>query len=213
VPAPKEVKSVVATAPLVKKAERATLAVLPPAPKQESAYQSKVAPQAARAKVVTWRVQVPNAGPEASRNDRPKGSRVAAVSGDSNAVESQTKRQDSESTPTHAPMSSVVTGTFGGQLFGYSGGHNFSSDLILTLVGAGKEVTGAWIAEQGKSGKVTGTLAGSKIARLRMEQLEPCAGSYDGSAVIVEDGSRLRGSYTGTDCKGQVHVSFILVRR
>ena len=213
VPAPKEVKSVVPTAPLVKKAESTTLAALPPAPKQDSANPSKVAPQAARAKAVTSPLQVPNARPEASRNARPKGSRVAAVSGDSNTVESHTNRQDSKSTPTHAPMSIVVTGTFGGQLFGYSGGHTFSSDLILTLVEAGKEVKGAWIAEQGKSGKVTGTLAGSKIATLRLQQLEPCAGSYDGSAVIVEDGSRLRGSYTGTDCKGQVDASCIVVRR
>ena len=187
------------------------MAALPLAPKHESAYPGKVAPQAALAKAVTSPVQVPNAGLEASRNARPKGSRVAAVYGDSNTVESRTKRQDSKST--HAPISGVVTGTFGGQLFGYSGGHIFSSNLVLTLDGAGKEVKGVWVAEQGKSGKVTGTLAGSKIATLRLQQLEPCAGSYDGSAVIIEDGSRLRGSYTGTDCKGQVDVSFILVRR
>jgi hypothetical protein len=213
VPAPKEVKSVVAPAPLVKKAESARLAALPTTPKQGIAFPSKVAPQAARAKAATSPVQVPNAGPEASRTVRPKGSRVAAVSGDSTTVESQTKWQESESTPTNASISSVVTGTFGGQLFGHSGGHTFSSNLILTLEGVGKEVKGAWIAEQGKSGKVTGTLAGSKIASLRLQQLEPCAGSYDGSAVIVEDGSRLRGSYAGTDCKGQVDASFIVVRR
>lgn len=211
-PAPKQVKSVVANAPLVKKAESARPAALPSAPKQESAYPSKVAPRATRAKAVTPS-QVPKAGPEVSQNARLKGSRIAAVSDDSNTVESYTKRQASKSTPTQAPMSSIVTGTFGGQLFGYSGGHTFSSDLILTLVEAGKEVKGAWIAEQGKSGKITGTLAGSKIATLRLEQLEPCAGSYDGSAVIVEDGSRLRGSYTGTDCKGPVDASFIVVRR
>jgi hypothetical protein len=214
VPAPKEAKSVVAAAPLPKKIESATLAALPAAPKQESAHPSKVAPPAARAKAVTSPLQIPNAGGAGvSRKAPPKGSPVAAVSSDSNTVESQTKRQDSKSTPTHAAIGSVVTGTFGGQLFGYSGGHSFSSDLILTLVAAGKEVKGAWIAEQGKSGKVTGTLAGSKIATMRLEQLEPCAGSYDGSAVIVEDGSRLRGSYTGTDCKGQVDASFIVVRR
>jgi hypothetical protein len=213
-PAPKEVKSVVATAPPVKKAESARLAELPPAPKQEDAYPSKVAPQAARAKVVTAPVQLPDVGTEASRNARLKRSPVAAVSGDDFITdESQTKPQHNKSTPTNASISRVVTGTFGGQLFGRSGGHSFSAGLILTLEGAGKELKGAWIAEQGKSGKVTGTLAGSKIATLRLEQLEPCAGSYDGSAVIVEDGSRLRGSYTGTDCKGQVEASFIVVKR
>jgi len=211
VPAPKEVKT--ATVPLVKRAKSARVAALPLAPKHESAYPSKVAPQAALAKAVTSPVQVPNAGLEASRNARPKGSRVAPVSGDSNTVGSPTKREDSKSTGTHAPMSSVVTGTFAGQLIGFSGGRIFSSDLILTLVGAGKEVKGAWISEQGKSGKVTGTLAGSAIPTLRLEQLEPCVGKYDGSAVLVEEGSRLHGSYTGTDCKGQVDVSFILVRR
>ncbi len=105
-----------------------------------------------------------------------------------------------------------MTGTFAGQLFGYSDGHIFLSDLILTLVGAGKEVKGAWTSEQGKSGKVRGRLAGSNIASLRLEQLEPCAGTYAGSAVIVEDGLRLHGSYTGTDCRGQVDVSFIVVK-
>lgn len=210
--ASRQVTSVVATAPLVKKAEGATMAALPPAQKQESASPRRVAPQAASAKAVTSPVQVPNTGPEASRNARPKEARVAAVSGDSNTVESRTKRQNSKSTPTHAPMRSVVTGTFAGQLFGYSGGHIFSSDLVLTLVGAGKEVKGAWISEHGKSGKVMGTLAGSKIASLRLKQLQPCAGSYYGSAVIVEDGSRLHGSYTGTDCKGQVDASFIVVK-
>jgi len=42
-----------------------------------------------------------------------------------------------------------------------------------------------------KSGKVTGTLAGSDVASLRLEQLEPCAGTYAGSAAIVEDGQTL----------------------
>jgi hypothetical protein len=81
----------------------------------------------------------------------------------------------------------------------------------LTLEGAGKELKGAWIAERGKSGILTGTLAGSKIAILRLKQLEPCAGSYDG--VIVEDGSRFHGSYTGTDCKGQVDAVFNVAKR
>ena len=162
----------------------------------------------------TWQLRVPNAGPEASRNARPKGSQVAAVSGDSKTIKSQTERQESKSTPTPAPKRSAMTGTFAGQLFGYAGGHIFSTDLILTLVGAGKVVKGAWTSEQGKSGKVTGTLAGSRssISSLRLVQLAPCAGTYAGSAVIVEDGQRLHGSYTGTDCKGQVDASFIVVR-
>jgi hypothetical protein len=213
-PAPKEVKGVVASAPLVKKAESATVVELPPAPKQEDAYPSKVAPQAARAKGVTASVQVLDAGTEAFRNAPPKGSRVAAVSGDESITdESQIKPQDNKSTPTNAPISSVVKGSFGGQVFVHSGGHSFSAGLILTLEGAGKELKGAWTAERGKSGILTGTLAGSKIAILRLKQLEPCAGNYDGSVVIVEDGSRLSGSYTGTDCKGQVDAAFTLTPR
>ena len=211
-PPPKKVTSAVATPPPVKKTETAKLAALPPAPKQESAYPSNAAPPSARGKAVTPPLEVPNAGPEASRNARPKGSQVAAVSGDSDIVESRTRRQESKSTPTQVTMRSVATGTFAGQLFGYSGGHIFSSDLILTLVRAGKEVKGAWTSEHGKSGKVTGTLAGSNIGGLRLEQLQPCAGTYAGSAVMVQDGSRLHGSYTGTDCKGQVDASFIVVR-
>jgi hypothetical protein len=213
-PTPKEVKGAVASAPPVKKAESATLVELPPAPKQEDAYPSKVAPQAARAKAVTASVQVLDAGTEAFRNARPKGSRVAAVSGDESITdESQIKPQDNKSTPTNAPISSVVKGSFGGQVFVHSGGHSFSAGLILTLEGAGKELKGAWTAERGKSGILTGTLAGSKIAILRLKQLEPCAGNYDGSVVIIEDGSRLSGSYTGTDCKGQVDAAFTLTPR
>src|SRR5262249_48250871 len=79
-PAPKEIKGAVATAPPAKKAESATLAELPPAPKQEDAYPSTAAPRAAGAKAVSAPVQVPDAGTEAFRNARPKGSRVAAVS-------------------------------------------------------------------------------------------------------------------------------------
>jgi len=205
-PAPKEVKGMVAAAPPVKKAESATLVELPPAPKQQDAYPSKVAPPAARAKALTAPAQVPDAGTEAFRT------RVAAVSGDDSITdELQTKPQDNKSTPTKAPISSVVTGTFGGQVFGSSGGGSFSAGLIMTLEGAGKELKGAWTAERGKSGILTGTLAGSKIATLRLKQLEPCAGSYDG--VIVEDGSRLRGSYSGTDCKGQVDAVFNVAKR
>ena len=213
-PVAPESTGAIATAPPVEKTERTKLAELPPAPKQEDAYPIEAAPPAAPAKAVTAPVQVPDAGTEASRNARPKAAQVAAVSGDDSiADESQTKPQNNKSTPTNAPTRSAVTGTFGGQLFGSSGGHSFSAGLILTLVGAGKELKGAWIAEQGKSGILTGTLAGSKIATLRLKQLEPCAGSYDGAVVIVEDGSHLRGSYTGTDCKGQVVASFIVARR
>ncbi|MGA6972671.1 MAG: hypothetical protein WBY93_13630 [Candidatus Binatus sp.] len=211
--APKEFEGVVATTPPVKKAEPARLAELPPTPKQEDAYPIKVAPQADRAKALTAPVQVPDAGTGPSRNARPEGTQVAAVASDDSITESRSETLENKSTPTNVPISRVVTGTFGGQLFGSSGGHSFSAGLILTLVGAGKELKGAWIAEQGKSGILTGTLAGSKIATLRLKQLEPCAGSYDGAVVIVEDGSRLRGSYTGTDCKGQVVASFIVAKR
>src|SRR5258708_38811982 len=161
---------------------------------------------------------VPSAGPVASQKPRTEHLQIAtehlqiaAVSPDSKAVKSRIERREPEAAPTPAPKRSAMTGTFAGQLFGYAGGHIFSTDLIMTLVGAGKEVKGAWTSEQGKSSKVTGTLAGSgsSISSLRLEQLAPCAGTYAGSAVIIEDGQRLHGSYTGTDCKGQVDVSFI----
>jgi hypothetical protein len=213
-PQPARAKAVTAPVQVPDAGESATLVELPPAPKQADAYPSKVPPQPARAKAVTAAVQVPDAGTEAFRNARPSGSRVAAVSGDESITdESQIKPQDNKSTPTNAPMSSIVKGSFGGQVFVHSGGHSFSAGLILTLEGAGKELKGAWTAEQGKSGILTGTLAGSKIAILRLKQLKPCAGSYDGSVVAVEEGSRLRGSYTGTDCKGQVDAAFIAAKR
>ena len=211
----------VATAPMVTKAESTKSDASTPAPKKDRVNPSEPPPQAAPvraaastvpAKVAASTVPVANTGQVTSQKPRTEGSQIAAVSADSKAIKSRIEPRVREATATLIPKRSAMTGTFAGQLFGYSGGHIFSSDLILNLVGAEKEVKGAWTSEQGKSGKVSGTLAGSKIASLRLEQLEPCAGTYAGSAVIVEDGQRLHGSYAGTDCKGQVDVSFIVVR-
>ncbi len=221
VPAPNAVAGTVATTLLVTKAASPKSDASPPAPKNKWANPSKAsqqtAPVRASASPVPVRassspVPVSNAGPVVPQKPRTEGSQIAAVSPDSKAVKSRIEPRKREATPMPAPKRSAMTGTFAGQLFGYAGGHIFSTDLTLTLVGAGKEVKGAWTSVQGKSGKVTGTLAGSNIASMRLEQLEPCAGSYAGSAVIVEDGQRLHGSYAGTDCKGQVDVSFIVVK-
>jgi hypothetical protein len=212
VPAPNAVARAVAIAPLVTEAASAKFDASTPAPKKKRANPSKAPPQAAPVRAAASPKPVPNAGPVAFLKPRTEKSQIAAVSSDSKAVKSRIERREREATPTPAPKRSAVTGTFTGQSFGYSGGHIFSSDIILTLVGAGKEVKGAWTSEQGKSGKVTGTFAASNTASLRLEQLEPCAGTYAGSAVIVEEGQRLHGSYTGTDCKGQVDVSFIVVK-
>jgi hypothetical protein len=212
VPAANAVAGVVATAPPVTKAASAKLDVSTPGPKKKRANPSEAPPQAAPVRAAASPKPVPNAGPVVSQKPRTEKFQIAAVSSDSKAVKSRTERREREVTPTRAPERSTMTGTFAGQLFGYSGGHVFSSDLTLTLVGAGKEVKGAWTSVQGKSGKVRGTWAGSNIASLRLEQLEPCAGTYAGSAVIAEDGQRLHGSYTGTDCKGQVDASFIVVK-
>ena len=212
VPAPNAVAGAVATASLVTKAENAKLDASPPAPQTERANPSKPPPQTSKVRAAASPVPVPNAGPIASQKPRTEEPQIAAVSPDSKVVKSPPEVMEGETAPIPAPKRSAMTGTFAGQLFGYSGGHIYSTDLILTLVGAGKEVKGAWTSEQGKSGSVTGTLAGSNIASLRLEQLEPCAGAYAGSAVIVEDGQRFHGSYTGTDCKGQVDVSFIVVK-
>ncbi len=212
VPARNTVDGAVATSPRVTKAASAKLDVSPPAPMKKKANPTGGPPQSALVRAAASPMPVTNAGTVASQKPRTEGSQIAAVSPDSKAAKSRIERREREATQTPAPKRSAMTGTFAGQLFGYTGRHIFSSDLILTLVGAGKEVKGAWTSEQGKSGKVTGTLAGSNIASLRLEQLEPCAGTYAGSAVIVEDGQRLHGSYTGTDCKGQVDVSFIVVR-
>jgi hypothetical protein len=211
VPAANAVAGAVATAPPVTKAAHAKLDALTP-PKKKRANPSKAPPQAATVRAAASPKLVPNAGPVASQKPRTEKFQIAAVSSDSKAVKSRTERKEREVAPTRALKRSTMSGTFAGQLFGYSGGHVFSSDLTLTLVGAGKDVKGAWTSVQGKSGKVTGTLAGSNIASLRLEQLEPCAGTYAGSAMIAEDGQRLHGTYTGTDCKGQVDASFIVVK-
>jgi hypothetical protein len=199
-------------APLTTNAASAKLDASTPTPKKARAILRKAPPQASPVRAAASSVPIPDAAKVASQKPRTEGSQIAAISPDSKAVKSRIEGRARKAAPTPAPKRSAMTGTFAGQLFGYSRGHIFSTDLILTLVGAGKEVKGAWTSQQGKSGWVSGTLAGSNIASLRLEQLEPCAGTYAGSAVIVEDGQRLHGSYTGTDCKGPVDVSFIVVK-
>ena len=220
-PAPNAVDGAVATTLLVTKEASPKLDASPHAPKNKSANPGKASQQTAPVRAAaspllvrasSSAMPVANAGPVVPQEPRTEGSQIAAVSSDSKAVKSRIEPTVREATLMPAPTRSAMTGTFAGQLFGSAGGHIFSTDLTFTLVGAGKEVKGAWTSVQGKSGKVTGTLAGSNIASMRLEQIEPCAGSYAGSAVIVEDGQRLHGSYAGTDCKGRVDVSFIVVK-
>jgi hypothetical protein len=200
-------------APLSPNAAGAKSDASTPTPKNARAILRKAPPPASPVRAAASSVPIPNAAKVASQKPRTEGSQIAAVAPDSKVLKSRSEWRQREATPIPAPKRSAMTGTFAGQLFGSSGGHIFSTDLTLTLVGAEEEVNGAWTSRQGKSGRVSGTLVGSNIASLRLEQLEPCAGSYAGSAVIVENGQRLHGSYAGTDCKGQVDVSFIVVKR
>jgi hypothetical protein len=204
------VPNALATASPIKNAERPKFETSPPASQEESTKLSKAAPHAA---VVTAASPVPSplAGRVASRDSRTESSQIAAISPESKAVKTKPEKQELEVKPTPGAIRGAMTGTFAGQLFGYSKGHIFSSDLILTLVSTGNEVKGVWTSEQGNAGKVTGTWTGSNT-NLRMEQIEPCAGTYAGSATIVEGGSRLHGSYTGTDCKGKIDASFIVIK-
>lgn len=107
---------------------------------------------------------------------------------------------------------SVLTGTFDGLIAGLERGSVFSTHVTFILVETTGRVRGSWRSTEGKSGRLTGTLAPESITALHLEQLKPCLGIYHGVATIVENGSKLRGSYVGADCHGKADASFVVTR-
>jgi len=121
------------------KAASAELAVSPPVPKKKKAN-----PTGGPAAIRSGQSRCLAHASHKCRHSRisetsNRRSQIAAVSPDSKAAKSRIERREREATQTPAPKRSAMTGTFAGQLFGYSRGHIFSSDLILTLVGPGKK--------------------------------------------------------------------------
>lgn len=103
-----------------------------------------------------------------------------------------------------------LSGTFAGTSFRYAKGQISLAEITFTIGGSGDDVTGTWSSARGTSGKINGTIEGSAIRQLRLEQYGPCSGTYAGLAIVVREGSMLDGSYAGADCEGRVDGSFIV---
>jgi hypothetical protein len=103
-----------------------------------------------------------------------------------------------------------LSGTFAGTSFRYAKGQISLAEITFNIIGSGSDVTGTWSSPRGTSGRLGGTIEGSAIRGLRLEQDGPCSGTYAGLAIVVREGSMLDGSYAGADCEGKVDGSFIV---
>lgn len=106
-----------------------------------------------------------------------------------------------------------LNGTFSGEISGNAGGQAFGMRVTFTLVQMGDQLAGVWNTSGGTSGAMSGTLGERTISNFQAKQVNPCEGIFTGSAVVEENGSRFRGSYTGSDCRGTVAASFVVSRQ
>jgi hypothetical protein len=111
------------------------------------------------------------------------------------------------------PPPSGLSGTYSGEITGNARGEVFKLQVTFTVVQSGVEIAGAWTTTGGTSGTVTGLLTEAGIQQLKAKQLNPCAGDFNGVAIIEGGGARLRGSYVGSDCDGSVTASFTVNRQ
>jgi len=116
--------------------------------------------------------------------------------------------------PLPAPPVQELSGTFGGTISGNAkGGQPFTLNTTFTLVQTGRQLTGVWTTTAGTTGGITGVLAESGAPRLQIHQVSPCDGDFVAVAVVEAAGNRLRGSYVGLDCSGEVTGSFVVDRQ
>ena len=103
------------------------------------------------------------------------------------------------------------TGTFTGAASGISGGVPATGTLTFTLAQSGLSITGTWTNSFGASGTGTATLSGTTLT-FSLTQNNPCAGTFSGSATVQNNGNRLSGSYSGSDCAGAGSGTFVVNR-
>lgn len=132
------------------------------------------------------------------------------IVGDESGETDDVRPPRTDTTFASVSMPRDLSGTFAGTSFRYAKGQISLAEITFTIVGSGNGVTGTWSSARGTSGKFDGTVDGSAIRRLRLEQNGPCSGAYAGLAIVVREGSMLDGSYAGADCEGKVDGSFIV---
>ncbi len=103
-----------------------------------------------------------------------------------------------------------LSGAYSGELSGDAHGKSFSSKMNMTIVQTVNRLSATWVTTGGASGTLTGEASPSGTIDARVEQLNPCGGSYKGVAVVANDGRVLRGSYAGSDCEGPLDASFLV---
>jgi hypothetical protein len=128
-----------------------------------------------------------------------------------------TRIESWSSTPAGAASSPApaldLTGTFSGTLSGSAHGVAFSTTIRFTMIENGQDLSAIFVTANGASGGIRGRTGTDEISGLSVDQTNPCRGTFEGAATIAENGSKLRGSYAGNDCKGEVDASFVVRRQ
>jgi len=106
-----------------------------------------------------------------------------------------------------------LNGTYSGDITGNTQGRVFTGRITFTVVQQGDQVVGTFTTNLGTTGTVKGVLTENGIREWTARQLQPCLGEYGGVAVIEAGGSRLTGSYVGSDCGGSLTASFNVTRQ
>jgi len=83
-------------------------------------------------------------------------------------------------------------------------------DAALVLVQAGSDVNGTFSTST-SDGTVVGTVSGRTLT-FTINQVNPCAETFNGTAKIAPLNEEMTGSYSGTDCSGTVEAAFLSTR-
>ncbi len=101
-----------------------------------------------------------------------------------------------------------LSGTFSGTIsaVGFPAG-----TATFTLTQSGTSVTGSWVTSLGSAGTGSGNLSGTTLS-ITLNQTNPCAGTFTGTATVQNAGNRLSGSFSGSDCNGSGSGTFVVNR-
>jgi caspase domain-containing protein/tetratricopeptide repeat protein len=112
----------------------------------------------------------------------------------------------------HRPAATDLTGTFTGMVEGFVNGRKYQMPVTVTFVQRAKNLSGTWSTAAGSSGGITGIVEGSNIRAFKVNQSNPCVATFGGTASAQGGQNALVGSYSGTDCNGNVIASFRVTR-
>jgi hypothetical protein len=102
----------------------------------------------------------------------------------------------------------TMTGMFLGGEAGTEGGTPFDQSVTIFLIQNGTSVSGIAASNSGTYSTITGTVSGSSISSLTVNEPSPCAGTFTGSATL--NNGDLTGSIAGTSTCGSLSASLSL---